>query len=70
VSDSVCVRTFTTTVEAEVAKSVLESQGIKTVVMADDAGGMLPPMTHEVKLLVMEEDLQRARAALDSASDK
>jgi hypothetical protein len=69
-SDSVCVRTFATTVEAGIAKGVLESHGIKTAVMADDVGGTFPPMGNQVKLLVLEEDLQKAKDALDSAADR
>jgi len=67
-SESVCVRKFANKMEAEVAQGVLESCGVKSVVMADDAGGMIPPLAKEARLMVMEEDLQKAREALESAS--
>lgn len=54
--------------EAEVAKGFLDAHGIKSIVMADDAGGMRPfPMAYVqgVELKVMEEDLKKAKEIID-----
>ena len=63
---SVSVGSFGSTVEAEVAKHLLAANGIHAAVMADDAGGLLPPLTNEVRLVVLEEDAELARQILDS----
>lgn len=50
--------------EAEVVKGLLETHGIKSIVMADDAGGMRPfPIAYVqgVELQVMEEDFKKAK---------
>ena len=66
-SQLVCVATFPTRLEADLAKSLLESAGIKSFVSADDAGGMRPGVfsyTAGVELVVREEDLTRAKELL------
>lgn len=64
-SFSECVASFATAFEAEVAQNLLDANGIKSLVAADDAGGMLFPLTNDVKLLVMQEDVPRARQILE-----
>jgi hypothetical protein len=66
-SNTVCIQTFGTEIDAEVAKEILEANGIKAAVVADDMAGWLPPMTGEVKLVVMEEDAALAREILNSS---
>jgi hypothetical protein len=42
----ICVRTYTTRQEAEFARDILETNGIKAIVLVDDCGGMLPHLQH------------------------
>jgi hypothetical protein len=63
------VRTYATTLEAELGKSFLESSGMTALVSADDCGGMRPHLQAKgVALLVHADDLEAAVAALDTAS--
>jgi len=60
----VTVGIFSSRMEAEVVKGLLETRGIKSIIMADDAGGMRPfPIAYVqgVELKVMEEDLEKAK---------
>jgi hypothetical protein len=63
---TVAVRAYGTRDEAEYAQSVLEEAGIPSVLNASDCGGMTPFLTSEagVVLLVLKEDLERARELL------
>ncbi len=69
-SRTVTVETFANTLDAEVAKNLLESGGIHATVVADDAGGMLFPLTDNVRLMVLEENAGAAREILRSAGEK
>ena len=64
----VVVRTFINEFEAERAKGILEAEGIKSGVSSDDIGGMGPPqqLIEGIKLLVLEEDAERAKEILDA----
>jgi putative signal transducing protein len=66
--DYVVVRRFTTEVEAELARAILESNGIAAAVLRDDAGGMLPAMSllSAVRLVVGPADAEAAREVLDA----
>ena len=65
------VRTYATTLEAELAKSFLESSGMTALVSADDCGGMRPHLQAKgVALLVHADDLEAAAAALDAAASR
>lgn len=57
------VRKFASDIDAGFAMSELESAGIPAIILKDDAGGMLPQfqMIEGVRLMVREEDLNRAR---------
>lgn len=61
------VRKFATEAEAHIARAKLESEGIKAVVLTDDAGGMLPQfqMVEGVRLMVREESLDAAKKILE-----
>ena len=52
--------------EAQIAQAVLEANGISSIIMRDDAGGMLPSLhlLAEVRLAVHEEDAEEAKALL------
>ncbi|MGO8752784.1 MAG: putative signal transducing protein [Thermoguttaceae bacterium] len=67
---SVSIETFPTTIDAEVAKNVLEANGICATVSADDAGGMLFPMINGARLMVMEEQADAAREILRTSADE
>jgi hypothetical protein len=59
------VRTFVTSIEAEIAKSALEAAGIQSVIERDDCGGVRPSMwLGGVALLVLNEDVTVAREVL------
>lgn len=62
-----CVKTFATRAEAELGKSLLDADGIASVLAADDAGGMRPEIgltTGGAKLLVEPDDAERASDVL------
>ena len=61
--DLVCIKTCNNRIEAELDKSFLDSQGIQSMISADDAGGLRPDLlwaTGGVRLLVKQEDAERA----------
>jgi len=69
--NSVVVKTFMSEFEAEIAKGILEEEGIKCYISSDDTGGMRPhlQLTLGVRLIVMEKDLRRALEILDAYND-
>ncbi|MEP6571887.1 MAG: DUF2007 domain-containing protein [Gemmatimonadota bacterium] len=66
--ETAIVRTYANEAEAELARAVLEGNGIAAVVMRDSAGGMLPSMAliSEVRLEVRAEDVDDAREILEA----
>ena len=62
VSGLVSARTFFTRHEAELARSLLDSQGIPAWVSSDDYGGLHPALAfaHGVQVLVLSSDLEDA----------
>ena len=62
--DAVVLETFPNRIEAEIAGGLLKSEGIESIVLADDAGGMYPifRLTLGVRLMVYREDETRANA--------
>jgi hypothetical protein len=72
VTDNVVVlRKFSTEVEARLAASVLEANGIPAQVIADTAGGTLPSIAliFPVRLLVRASDADLARELLDTPAE-
>ena len=68
--DLVVVGTFLNMIDAELAKSALESADIDALIQADDAGGMRPHLqVHGVRLLVRAEDADRATDLLENSQD-
>lgn len=67
------VRSFPNSVEAEFARAVLESNGIESMLLRDNAAGMLPflDVLHPVRLVVRRTDVDTAIRLLDAteASD-
>ncbi len=67
----VCIKTFANRMEAGMVKSMLEANGIKASVSADDAGGMRPDLgftSGGVKLFVLEDNVAAAVELLDEVS--
>lgn len=68
------VKIFNTRIEAELAKGLLDSQGIGAFIMADDTGGMSPfpfqPNSSGVKLIVKNEYAQLAKTLLQEKFSK
>lgn len=61
------VQSYSTRLEAEMAKGLLEANGIKAIIFADDAGGARPfPMSYSfgVELKVRSIDFEKARKIL------
>jgi hypothetical protein len=67
----ILLKTFGSRIEAELAKSFLESNGIKSIISADDAGEMYPAASiyWGVKLMVNENDFDTAISLLDDADE-
>ncbi len=60
------VKIFSSRIEAEVAKSYLESCGIKTEISSDDAGQSIISLqgARGVKLLTSQKNIEKARRLL------
>ncbi len=68
-SDEIVVlRTYANDLEARLAATILEANGIPAQVSADTAGGALPSLavTFPVRLIVRAEDAELARELLDT----
>jgi hypothetical protein len=67
----VVLRKFSTEVEARLAASVLEANGIPAEVLADTAGGALPSIAliFPVRLLVRASDAALALELLDTPAE-
>ena len=63
----VTLRTYQVEHEAELARAILEANGVDAVVMRDNAGGMLPMLQplFQIRLLVRASDVADAQAILD-----
>jgi len=63
---TVTVGSYSTEVEAQVAQATLEANGVSSIILRDDAGGMLPSLhiLANVKLAVDAEDEELAREIL------
>lgn len=61
------VKVFNSRIEAEIARSYLESFGIKTEIFSDDAGQNITSLQNVrgVKLLTSRKYLKKARELLD-----
>jgi Putative prokaryotic signal transducing protein len=62
------IRTFSRDLDARIAEAVLEANGIESMVIADNAAGMMPYLDalHPIRLAVKEADVDDAIALLDS----
>ena len=67
-SNLVCVKTFADRLQADMARSLLESNGITASVSADDMGGMRPDLAFTsggVKLFVLDDNADKALEILN-----
>ena len=64
----VTIGSYSTESEAQVAQAILEANGVSSIILRDDAGGMLPSLhiLANIKLAVQEEDADLAREILSS----
>jgi hypothetical protein len=65
--DPTIIRTFSDRGEAEIARSLLEAEGIDAAISADDMGGTTPPLdlSAGLQLVVSARDVEQARELLD-----
>ncbi|MFH0881595.1 MAG: DUF2007 domain-containing protein [bacterium] len=70
--EPVVIRRYTTVIEAQLAQSYLESFGISSYVMKDDAGGFHPHLQQAigVKLMIAGDDEEAAGRLLDAGGDQ
>lgn len=66
--DVIVIRTFGSEIEAQLAQAALAADGIPSIVLPDNAGGMLPMLQvlFPVRLAVRAEDAEAALATLDT----
>ena len=62
----ITLKIFNTRIEAEVLRSLLESSGIKSWILSDDAGSMFPAQAsiNGVRLMIRYEDFKTASELL------
>jgi hypothetical protein len=68
--DALCViRTFSRDLDARLAESVLEANGIESIIIGDNAAGMLPYLNalHPIRLAVKESDVEQALSLLGAS---
>ena len=66
-AELVVVATFLNQIEADMAKGILETADIESMISADDAGGLRPHLwMGGVRLLVRAEDAEQAVKILNS----
>jgi hypothetical protein len=60
------IRSFSRDLDARLAESVLDANGIESIVIADNAAGMMPYFNafHPIRLAVKEADVEQALALL------
>ncbi len=61
--DLITISTFPSAADAQIAKGVLDEEGIESMIRTDDAGGMYPAIGG-AELLVRSQDAVRANEAL------
>ena len=64
----ICVKAYPNRIDAELAKTLLEENDIKAMILGNDAGGAYPGLlwgTGGARLLVQEENKEKAISLLD-----
>ena len=67
-SDLKIIKIFSSRIEAEIARSFLQSNDINSIIISDDAGSMYPSqdMVSGVRLMVSAKDFQGAEELLNA----
>lgn len=62
------IRTFAREVDARLAEAVLDANGIESIIIGDNAAGMLPYLDslHPIRIAVKESDVEEATRLLDA----
>jgi hypothetical protein len=62
------IRTFSRDVDARLAEAVLDANGIESIIIGDNAAGMMPYLNalHPIRLAVKESDVELALSILES----
>lgn len=65
------IKVFASRIDAELARGYLESMGIKTRVVSDDADQLYPSLgvVRGVRLITAEENLEKARTLLETKEE-
>jgi len=65
------IKVFASRIDAEIARGYLESMGIKTRVVSDDADQLYPSLgvVRGVKLITIEKNLEKARTLLENSGE-
>lgn len=65
--DLFVIRTFSSDVDARLAEAVLDANGIESLIIGDNAAGMLPYLNamHPIRLAVKQADVREALGLLD-----
>lgn len=65
------IKVFASRIEAELARGYLETMGIKTRVVSDDADQLYPSLgvVKGVKLITAENNLEKARRLLENKGE-
>jgi iron-sulfur cluster repair protein YtfE (RIC family) len=68
---TVKIKTFLNEIDAQIAKGILEDEGIDSFIIKDDEGSMNPSLqfTQGVRLYVMENDAEKANKILEQIKD-
>jgi DNA-directed RNA polymerase subunit RPC12/RpoP len=68
---TVKLKTFLNEIDAQIAKSVLDDEGIESFIIKDDEGSMNPSLqfTLGVRLYVLENDAEKAGKILEQLKD-
>lgn len=63
------IRTFSRDVDARLAEAVLDANGIESIIIGDNAAGMLPYLNslHPIRIAVKESDVEEATRLLDAS---
>lgn len=68
-SDLIAISTFRSTVDPQIAKGILDEEGIESMIRSDDVGGMYPGIAG-ADLLVRAQDAERAKQALSQRGER
>jgi hypothetical protein len=57
------IRTFSRDIDARLAEAVLDANGIDSIIIGDNAAGMLPYLNamHPIRLAVKQSDVEEAQ---------